>query len=229
MPSKKPLNPCGQGFFAFLCIKPWALNDGNASSVSAFQYAKLKGNWQRWQCFLVVAEQGRLARAAESLQLSQATLSRQVLALEQELQLVQKDCLICPWCLLAHRQYLATKPEVACLDDLGGLRLIGCDQSTLLLTAAQAQGWPLTRQDFSWRTDSMLLQIQLIERAQGLGINHQALLPCYPNWQPVLPDLLIPALACYLVCHQDLYSKPRMRALMDFLSRWFAHGYHYQR
>lgn len=42
-------------------------------------------NWQSWSYFVVTAELGSLNRAAEKLQISQSTLSRQLVGLEKEL------------------------------------------------------------------------------------------------------------------------------------------------
>ncbi|MDX1341008.1 MAG: LysR family transcriptional regulator [Reinekea sp.] len=42
-------------------------------------------DWQWWQYFLTIAEQGSLSKAANSLAVSQPTLSRQLLAMENEL------------------------------------------------------------------------------------------------------------------------------------------------
>lgn len=44
-----------------------------------------KVDWQHWQYFLAIAEQGSLNKAAEALGVSQPTLSRQLIALEKNL------------------------------------------------------------------------------------------------------------------------------------------------
>lgn len=129
--------------------------------------------------------------------------------------------------LYAHHDYLAQRSPISELTDLFQHRLIGFDQSSQFIDTAQAMGWQLTNEHFCLRTDSLITQVQFIGQAGGIGVTHQGIGEQQPTWQRVLPELAIPAMQCYLVCHQDLQHNPRMRVLMDFLVDWFDAGYQY--
>lgn len=129
--------------------------------------------------------------------------------------------------LYAHKEYLTQYAPISDLADLLHHRLIGFDQSSQFIDAANAMGWPLKTEHFCLRTDSLLTQVQLINQAAGIAVTHDGIAKLNNHWQAVLPQLPIPSMACYLVCHQDLQHNPRMRTLMDFLVDWFDAGYQY--
>jgi DNA-binding transcriptional LysR family regulator len=123
-----------------------------------------------------------------------------------------------PLGLYAHRDYLAAHPAPQSLDDLHLHRFIGFDRDRSLIEAAAAMGETFTPSDFSFRSDSMLAQIEAIAAGAGIGVTHQGLAQRMPGVERVLASLPLPNLELWIACHSDIRFNKRIRLLLDYLA-----------
>lgn len=121
----------------------------------------------------------------------------------------------------AHRDYLTQFGIPESLEDLYSHRLIGPDQDESWLQIARSRGLQISRQDFSLRTDSLLLQLAMLRSAAGIAPTHVPLARQWPDLIQVLPDLAIEPIPLWLVCHGDVQHNARVRVLQQFLIDWF--------
>ena len=121
------------------------------------------------------------------------------------------------WTAYGAADYLAGAPPLASPADLGRHPLIGWEESTAGVNAAEwlAQVAPLAA--IVYRTNSLVNQF--VAARAGIGI---AVLPCYlgdpePGLARALPGGPVPALAreLWIVTHQDLRRTARVRAFFD--------------
>lgn len=119
----------------------------------------------------------------------------------------------------AHESYLARAGTPRKAADLARHRLIGYDRDETILRGFARFGLPLTREHFALRTDDHVVYGQLVAAGAGIGFvaQYNAL-----RWQGVrvlaLPDLVIPALPCWLAVHREIRSNRVVRRVYDFLA-----------
>ncbi|MFT3954489.1 MAG: LysR family transcriptional regulator [Piscinibacter sp.] len=118
----------------------------------------------------------------------------------------------------AHRDYLAAHGTPQRLEQLAGHRLIGYDRDDGILRGFAASGMPLSSEDFVLRTDAQIAYGQLVAAGAGIGFVTAYLLPCWPGVLPVLPQLPLPRLPCWLAVHREIRGNPIVRRVYDFLA-----------
>lgn len=123
-----------------------------------------------------------------------------------------------PLGLFAHRDYLAKGTLPTSFDDLRNFVFVGFDRDTSLIGAARAMGVNFTSDDFKLRTDNILSHIWAIRSGAGIGITHIGLAQRWDGVVQVLPDLPLPSLDLWIVCHADVRYNKRVRAVMDFFA-----------
>ncbi|WP_064606855.1 LysR family transcriptional regulator [Photobacterium sp. J15] len=123
----------------------------------------------------------------------------------------------------AHRDYLADKGEPKTLDELhsGVHQLIGFDFDSKYIDEAERKGKTLEKSNFSFRTDSQKMQVDLIRAGAGVGVTIQAVAKQYSGLVQLLPEVDLSPVNWWLICHRDIHVNPRIRSLMTFLCRWF--------
>lgn len=119
--------------------------------------------------------------------------------------------------LHAHRDYLARHGAPESLDAAAGHAIIGYDRETIGVRALRTLGLQLTRDQFAFRTDSDLAQLNLIRAGAGIGICQVGLARRDPGLVRLLPDQFAFALETWITMHEDLRGMPRMRAVFDHL------------
>jgi DNA-binding transcriptional LysR family regulator len=121
------------------------------------------------------------------------------------------------WTAYGATDYLAGVPPLASPADLGSHLLIGWDEGTVGINAADWLAKAAPSAAVVYRTNSLVNQ--LVAARAGIGL---AVLPCYlgdpePGLARALPDGPVPALEreLWIVTHQDLRRTARVRAFFD--------------
>lgn len=117
----------------------------------------------------------------------------------------------------AHRDYIKRHGAPKSLDDVEGHALIGYDRETIAVQALRKFGLRLTREQFAFRTDNDLAQLNLIRSGAGIGICQIGLARRDKNLVRILPDDFSFPLGAWITMHEDLRGSARMRAVFDHL------------
>ena len=118
----------------------------------------------------------------------------------------------------AHRDYLARMGTPRQPQDLARHRLIGFDRDDGILRGFARMGMPLTREDFALRTDAQIAYGQWVAAGAGIGFVAAYVIPQWPGVVPLLPQLAIPPLPCWLAVHREIRSNRLVRRVYDFLA-----------
>jgi len=116
----------------------------------------------------------------------------------------------------ASRDYVESRGLPGGVGDLSGHTLVGADRDPSFPRAVAALG--LRPEQFAFRTDSILAQIEAIVRGVGIGGTQLGIAARFANLVPVLPAIRIDPLEVWIVMHQDLRSDPAVRKVFDALS-----------
>jgi DNA-binding transcriptional LysR family regulator len=118
----------------------------------------------------------------------------------------------------AHPDYLDRHGRPKAISDFMNHRLIGFDRDTAMLKAAKDVGLNLKAENFAFRCDNILAQIQAIRAGVGIGVGHTGLAVHWPDVEPVLEHFKLEPLELWIVCHADVHHNNRIRRTVDFLS-----------
>ncbi|MGJ5207896.1 LysR family transcriptional regulator [Bradyrhizobium sp. HKCCYLR20261] len=133
-----------------------------------------------------------------------------------------------PLGLYAHRDYIARfgKPET--VEALGAHHVIGFDRDDHSARSVASSQLPISRELFSYRTDSDVAQVTAIEAGLGIGGMQTALARRNPSLVPVLADHIAFELDCWLAAHEDQKDSPPIRVMFDGLAEglaeWISEG-----
>lgn len=116
----------------------------------------------------------------------------------------------------ASREYVARRGVPSSASDVSGHTLIGSDRDPSFPRAAAALG--LRPEQFTFRTDSILAQIEAIARGVGIGGTHLGIAARYPTLVPVLAAVRVDPLEVWIVMHQDLRGDPAVRKVFEAMS-----------
>lgn len=119
----------------------------------------------------------------------------------------------------AHPDYLRQRGMPLEPADLLGHALIGGDQNDEILKGFAAMGLPVTRQQFAFRTDDLIVAWQAVRAGLGIGFASDYLIRNDSAVMPVLPKLHIEPLPVWLVVHKEVRTNKRIRAVFDFLAQ----------
>ncbi len=125
--------------------------------------------------------------------------------------------------LHAHPDYLARRGVPDSIEALRGHTTIGYDRETPAIRAVLDMGVPLSRDLFSYRTDSDIGQYAAIRAGFGIGVCQYGLAR-RDGLVPVMPGAVEFDLPIWLVLHEDLKGQRRMRLMFDHLAEGLA-GY----
>ncbi|WP_157265225.1 LysR family transcriptional regulator [Azohydromonas aeria] len=118
----------------------------------------------------------------------------------------------------AHERYLARAGTPREPAELGRHALIGLDRDDTVLRGFAAMGMPVTRNAFALRTDDQVAYGQLVAAGAGIGFVARYCLPHWPGVLPLLPQLGIPPLPCWLAVHREIHGNRLVRRVFDFLA-----------
>lgn len=118
----------------------------------------------------------------------------------------------------AHEHYLATAGTPRLPQDLTRHRLVGYDRDEAILRGFEAMRLPVTREHFAIRTDDHVVYACLVGSGAGIGFLANYALRHLPGVVPVLPQLQIPPLPCWLAVHREIRGNRLVRRVYDFLA-----------
>ena len=117
----------------------------------------------------------------------------------------------------AHRDYLqraGTPKEPA---DLLQHTLLGNDKNEDIIRGFGALGYPMTREQFAFRTDDLIAYWQALRSGVGIGFVADYLARSDSGVVRLLPMLKIPPIPVWLAVHREIRTSKRIRAVYDFL------------
>ena len=117
----------------------------------------------------------------------------------------------------AHKRVLDAWGRPQSLDEARRLPLIGYETETVGVRAVKAMGLDLRFEEFSFRTDNDVAQLQAIRAGLGLGICQVGLAARDPMLERVLPETFHYDLETFVVTHEDLKDVRRVRLVFDAL------------
>ena len=117
----------------------------------------------------------------------------------------------------AHKSYLqrAGKPQVP--SELLTHALIGGDKNDDIIRGFIKMGYPVTKEQFAFRTDDLMAHWHAVRSGMGIGFIADYLANLDADVVPLLPMLKIPALPVWLAVHREIRTSKRIRAVYDFL------------
>ena len=118
----------------------------------------------------------------------------------------------------AHQDYLRRRGMPRHASDLLEHHVIGGDRNDETLKGFAAAGLPVTREQFAFRTDDLIVTWQAVRAGLGIGFVSEHLIRTDPAVVPVLPKLKIDPLPVWLAVHKEVRTSKRIRAVYDFLS-----------
>jgi DNA-binding transcriptional LysR family regulator len=119
--------------------------------------------------------------------------------------------------LYAHRRYLQRHGQPLGLDTPGQVA-IGFDRDDAGVRAITGAHPALTRELFSFRSDSDLAQLAAIRAGFGIGGIQHGIARRDPNLVHVLDQVFNFELEVWVVMHEDLKASRRMRLMFDHLA-----------
>jgi DNA-binding transcriptional LysR family regulator len=133
-----------------------------------------------------------------------------------------------PLGLYAHRDYVDRFGLPDTIEALKAHHVIGFDRDDHSARSVASSQLPMSREIFSYRTDSDVAQVTAIEAGLGIGGMQTAMAKRNPALLPVLAAQVAFALDCWLAVHEDQKDSPPIRAMFDGLaeglSRWVSEG-----
>jgi DNA-binding transcriptional LysR family regulator len=132
--------------------------------------------------------------------------------------LIARKIVDLPLGLFAHETYLARSPAPQTAADLRDHVLVGQDRNTGLISAYEAAGVALRPNDFGFRCDNDIAEINAVRAGIGIGPLHTGMASNWSDVTQVLPDIPVPPLELWLACHADVRHNKRIRVVMDFLA-----------
>jgi len=118
----------------------------------------------------------------------------------------------------AHQDYLRRRGVPRQPADLLSHDLIGSDRNDEILKGFTAMGFGVTRENFAFRTDDLIVVWQAVRAGLGIGFVSEHLIRTDPAVVPVLSKLAIEPLPVWLAVHREIRTNKRIRAVYDFLS-----------
>lgn len=135
----------------------------------------------------------------------------------EQLDLVAKKVGVIEIGFFASRSYVDRCGVPASPADAGRHTLIGLDRDPSFPRLAASIG--LRPEQFAFRTDSILAQIEAIASGVGIGGMQVPMARKFPGLVRVLADVRIDPLETWIVMHQDLRGDAAVRAVYDALAQ----------
>lgn len=118
----------------------------------------------------------------------------------------------------AHKDYLASAGTPRQPQDLLQHRIIGGDRDETILRGLQSFDAGATRDLLVLRTDDQVAYARLVASGAGIGFLTRYARRLLPGVVPLLPQLKLPTLPCWLVVHREIRGSPVIRRVYDFLA-----------
>ena len=118
----------------------------------------------------------------------------------------------------AHESYLRRRGLPRHAEELLTHDLIGNDTHEDIIKGFASKGLIVKREQFSFRTDDLIVVWQAIRAGLGIGFVSEHLIRAEPSVIQVLPELHIEPIPVWLAVHKEIRTSKRIRAVYDFLS-----------
>ena len=158
-----------------------------------------------------------VSNAVDNLLRREADIAVRMLRPSQD-SLVARKLADLPIVACAHRSYLQRAGTPLQPLDLLQHRLIGFDRDETILRGFAAMGLAITREQFVLRCDHQIAYAQLLAAGAGIGFAARYTLRGQPDLVPVLPQLKIPPMPCWLAAHREIRGSGVVRRVFDFLA-----------
>ena len=100
--------------------------------------------------------------------------------------------------------------------------LIGSDKNEDILRGFSKLGYPVTKEQFAFRTDDLMAHWHAVQSGVGIGFIADYLARTHADVVPLVPMLKIPALPVWLAVHREIRTSKRIRAVYDFMGEAIA-------
>jgi DNA-binding transcriptional LysR family regulator len=117
----------------------------------------------------------------------------------------------------AHRDYLQRRGSPRHASEILQHTLIGSDRNEDILRGFAAMGYPLTRENFAFRSDDFLACWQAVRNGIGIGFVADYVARTDTSIVRLLTSLKITPLPMWLAVHREIRTSKRIRAVYDFL------------
>ncbi|MEO8115118.1 MAG: LysR family transcriptional regulator [Phenylobacterium sp.] len=121
----------------------------------------------------------------------------------------------------ATAEYLARRGVPTSFDELESHALIGFDSAARGIRELPGVNLPISRDTFTFRSDSDLAQLAAIRAGVGVGVAQHTLARRY-GLVRVMPGLTVFTLGIWIVMHENLRASRRMRLMFDHLVAGFT-------
>jgi DNA-binding transcriptional LysR family regulator len=118
----------------------------------------------------------------------------------------------------AHRSYLQRAGTPQSREELLRHRLIGYDRDDTILRGFARLGVRIEPGRFAVRTDDHMAYGHLVATGAGIGFLAAYSLEYWEGVVPILPELKIPPLPCWLAVHREIRGNPIVRRVYDFIA-----------
>ena len=122
----------------------------------------------------------------------------------------------------AHTSYLERHGTPRVPTDLLGHALIGYDTDETMLRGFRRAGVQIEKDAFVLRSDDHIVQWQAIRAGLGIGFTACYIASSDPDVVQLVPELWLPPLPVWLICHREIRGNPKIRLVFDFLARAIA-------
>lgn len=120
--------------------------------------------------------------------------------------------------LYAASSYLDAHGRPADGAGLATADFIGYSEADGLVGELNARGIPVTRANFRWTTQSLVIAWEMIRQGMGIGVMFRDAADRAPGVEPVLPDLPPFEVPVWLAVHRELHTSRRIRLVFDLLA-----------
>ena len=127
--------------------------------------------------------------------------------------------------MYASREYIARRGAPASVSEIASHVLISDDLSNDILEGYRTAGVNITRNDFSFRCDSRIVQWKMVLAGFGIGFIQTDVGDKEPNVVKLFPDRNHAELPIWLTSHAELRTSRRTRRVFDFIAEALIERY----
>lgn len=124
--------------------------------------------------------------------------------------------------LYASTTYLDRHGRPEHLSELADAVFVATGQFDRYLTAIQALGLPITKENLKYVSESGIVSWELVKQGLGIAIMSKDIAALTPEVENILPDFGPMPIPMWLVTHRELHTSRRIRLVFDLLAEAFS-------